>query len=169
MSTKLFTQEEYIQLQEIVIPIREYIPGNHLDFIWDAYKRIQGRHEPTPCKTGCGGAATHWARAVTTIREYLKGEEIIVHPLQSVQQKPYKRNFEEQPFNIADFLLYVQWKEDEDGTVDSEGDRLSGLSIEQVAEYYENKYNKLKEKYESLTSDEILDILMYLVLIENNK
>jgi hypothetical protein len=166
MDTKLFTQEEYLKLQEIVIPIRDFIPGNHLDFIWDAHKRIQGRYEPTPCKTGCGGAAAHWERAVITIREYLKGHEIVV---ESVEQKPYKRNFEEQPFNIDDFLLYVEWKEDADGTVDSEGDRLAGLPIEQVTEYYENKYYKLKEKYESLTSDEILDILMYLGLIENNE
>ena len=73
MNTQPFTQEEYLQLQEIVIPIREYVPGNHLHFIWDAYKRIEGRHEPQPCN--CGSAGHHWAKAVTTIKEFITKTE----------------------------------------------------------------------------------------------
>ena len=73
MNTHPFTQEEYLQLQEIVIPIKEYVPGNHLHFIWDAYKRIEGRQEAQPCN--CGSAAGHWARAVSTIKEFITKTE----------------------------------------------------------------------------------------------
>lgn len=156
---------ELQKLKDVINGITgDEFPAQHAHFIWSTYNHINDAHESTPCL--CGSAAHIWERYIKSHREYLKGKELIV---KSVEEKPYKRNFEEQPFSIDDFLLYVQWKEDEDGTVDSEGDRLSGLPQEKIDEYYSNKDNKLKEKYESLTSDEIIDILMYLGLIENNK
>lgn len=70
MITHPFTQEEYIQLCEIILPIKEFIPSNHLDFIWNSYLKIEAKRESRPCS--CGSAAGLWKKAVEVNKEFIK-------------------------------------------------------------------------------------------------
>jgi|APGre2960657404_1045060.scaffolds.fasta_scaffold326509_2 hypothetical protein len=63
--------EEFNELAEVIDSITVEIPGNKTDYIWSKFNRINGRQEPKPCTSGCGGAARHWARAVDGLREFV--------------------------------------------------------------------------------------------------
>lgn len=73
MNTHPFTIEEYQQIKEIVIPIREFLPTNHLSLIWNYYMTLEGRREAQPCS--CGSAAKYWAAAVNALKEFIKKTE----------------------------------------------------------------------------------------------
>jgi len=73
MNTHPFTIEEYQQLKEVIIPIKEFLPDNQLRFVWDSYMRLEERREPQPCS--CGSAAKYWAAAVTSLKQFIKETE----------------------------------------------------------------------------------------------
>jgi len=73
MNTHPFTIEEYQQIKEIVIPIREFLPTQHLSLIWNYYMRLENRREAQPCS--CGSAAKYWAASVNALKEFIKKTE----------------------------------------------------------------------------------------------
>jgi hypothetical protein len=64
-----YTEEEYIELKNVVDAIGAYIPNDKMNYIWNNYKKITGSRESTPCS--CGSAASHWRRAVDEIRNFI--------------------------------------------------------------------------------------------------
>ena len=44
-----------------------------VDWVWNNHNRINGNNETKPCL--CGSAAGHWARAMETIRSFIKRVE----------------------------------------------------------------------------------------------
>jgi len=64
-----YTEEEYIELKNVVDAIGAYIPNDKMSFIWNNYKKITNSHEAQPCS--CGSAASHWRRAVEEIRNFI--------------------------------------------------------------------------------------------------
>lgn len=65
-----YTEEEIRELKEEIGKIDAFLPDNKMSFVWNWYKRINNSTERQPC--GCGSAAGHWNRALTSIREFLK-------------------------------------------------------------------------------------------------
>jgi len=70
MKENLFTEEELKQLRETMEEIGAYLPTDKTGYIWSNYIKINGKSEPTPCT--CKSSGKLWAKAVETIREYLK-------------------------------------------------------------------------------------------------
>lgn len=70
MNTHPFSIEEYQQLKDTVIPIKEFIPDSHLSLIWNFYMRLEGRREPQPCS--CASAGKYWGAAVSRLKEFIK-------------------------------------------------------------------------------------------------
>ena len=64
-----YTEEEYIELKNVVDAIGAYIPNDKMGFIWNNYKKITKSKESQPCS--CGSAAGHWRRAVDEIRNFI--------------------------------------------------------------------------------------------------
>jgi hypothetical protein len=64
-----YTEEEYIELKNVVDAIGAYIPNDKMAFIWNNYKKITKSNESQPCS--CGSAASHWRRAVDEIRNFI--------------------------------------------------------------------------------------------------
>jgi len=66
-----FTKEEIQQMKETMDGIGSHLPTNLTGYIWETYKRISGNSkEPQPCT--CKSSGRLWAKAVGTIRDYLK-------------------------------------------------------------------------------------------------
>ena len=75
MNTHPFTIEEYQDIKETILPIKEFIPDSKLDLIWSWYMRLENRKESRPCS--CGSAAKYWKAAVLSLRYFInKTEEI---------------------------------------------------------------------------------------------
>jgi len=66
-----FSKEEIQEMKEKMAGIGSYLPTNMTGYIWDKYKKISGNQtEPQPCT--CKSSGRLWAKAVETVREYLK-------------------------------------------------------------------------------------------------
>jgi hypothetical protein len=68
-----YTESEYIELKSIMSTISSHIPTDRMGWIWSNHNHILKTTEPQPCS--CGSAASHWIRAATTIREFIKKVE----------------------------------------------------------------------------------------------
>jgi hypothetical protein len=68
-----YTQEEYIELVETIQSITTHIPNDKMGWIWSNHNKILKTNEGQPCS--CGSAASHWKRAVQTIRDFIKQVE----------------------------------------------------------------------------------------------
>jgi len=67
---ELFTEEELVKLKETMEGIGSYLPTDKTSYIWSNYIKITGKPEPTPCT--CKSSGRLWAKAIDTIRDYLK-------------------------------------------------------------------------------------------------
>lgn len=65
-----YTETEYNELKSIAATITTHIPNDKVDWVWSNHNRINGNNETRPCT--CGSAAGHWARAMETIRSFIK-------------------------------------------------------------------------------------------------
>ena len=65
-----YTETEYNELKTIAATITTHIPNDKVDWVWSNHNRINGNNETRPCT--CGSAAGHWARAMETIRGFIK-------------------------------------------------------------------------------------------------
>lgn len=70
MEDNLFTEEELKELKLVMETIGSYLPTDKTNYIWDSYLRITGKRENRPCT--CKSSGSLWAKAINTIREYLK-------------------------------------------------------------------------------------------------
>ena len=53
-----------------MLEVKNRIPNNRIDFIWNTSQDILGTKVAKPCT--CGSAAGYWRDAVNTINEYLE-------------------------------------------------------------------------------------------------
>lgn len=65
-----YTEEEFNQLKAVAETITTHIPNDKVDWVWNNHNKINGNNESKPCT--CGSAAGHWARAMETIRNFIK-------------------------------------------------------------------------------------------------
>lgn len=69
-----YTKEELDELKEKMGSFTSMLPTNLTGYVWENYKKISGNiTEPKPCM--CKSSGGLWAKAVNTIREYLKNIE----------------------------------------------------------------------------------------------
>lgn len=66
----LFSKEELAELKKTMEGIGNYLPTDKTSYIWSNYVKIIGKQEPRPCT--CKSSGKLWAKAINTIREYLK-------------------------------------------------------------------------------------------------
>lgn len=69
----MYTEQEYNELKEFILGVKDWIPDNKLTYIWQNYLKINGHQEPQPC--GCKSSANLWRKAVDRIKEYIKEQE----------------------------------------------------------------------------------------------
>lgn len=69
----MYTEQEYNELKEFILGVKDWIPDNKLTYIWQNYLKINGHQEPQPC--GCKSSASLWAKAVNRIKEYVNEQE----------------------------------------------------------------------------------------------
>jgi hypothetical protein len=69
MAEQLFTQEEFNQMKEFLLGIKDFIPEDKGPYVWSTFQKISGDTSNRPCY--CGSAANHWRRAVDTMRTYV--------------------------------------------------------------------------------------------------
>ena len=67
-----YTEEEIQEMKSVMLEVKNRIPNNRIDFIWNKSQDIKGTKVAKPCS--CGSAAKYWRDAVNTINEYLKGK-----------------------------------------------------------------------------------------------
>ena len=68
-----YTESEYLELKSTMTAISTHIPNDKMGWIWSNHNHILKTNEPQPCS--CGSASSHWIRAATTIREFIKKVE----------------------------------------------------------------------------------------------
>ncbi len=68
-----FTEEEFIELQNLVKSIKRYIPKDKMKLLWNSYTRIVNTKEPQPC--GCKSSANLWKKAFETVSAYARREQ----------------------------------------------------------------------------------------------
>jgi hypothetical protein len=64
-----YTEQEYMELKNIMSSITTHIPNDKMGWIWNNHNNILKTNEPQPCS--CGSAANHWVRATETIRNFI--------------------------------------------------------------------------------------------------
>ena len=70
----MFSQEELIELKEVVDGITTHIPEHRMGYIWNNYNKIMGgKAGAQPC--ACGSAAKYWRAAVDELRAYVNTNE----------------------------------------------------------------------------------------------
>ena len=65
-----FTEEEYKEILNVVGNIRDIIPADKADWVWNQFCKLKGGNWGVPSKT-CNCSAGEWRKAVTELREYL--------------------------------------------------------------------------------------------------
>lgn len=66
----LFNEQEFNDLKALAETIKDYLPTDKVNLVWNAYKKISGNvNEPQPCT--CPSSGNLWAKAVNAIREYV--------------------------------------------------------------------------------------------------
>lgn len=65
-----FTEEEVAEMKEIVDGIGVHLSPSVAGWVWNTYKKVINDNPKQPCM--CGKSAKHWARAVETIRSFVK-------------------------------------------------------------------------------------------------
>jgi hypothetical protein len=73
MAQTKFTEEEFIEMKEILSQITTRIPEDKMGYIWDRHLRITETQEPRPCS--CQSAAGLWIKAIDTIRKYISDND----------------------------------------------------------------------------------------------
>ena len=64
-----YTEQEYMELKNIMNSITTHIPNDKMDWVWNNHNNILSTNEPRPCS--CGSAAGLWVRATETIRNFI--------------------------------------------------------------------------------------------------
>jgi hypothetical protein len=64
------TSEEFSMLNGVLQSIGHNLPENQLPYIWDNFNRLRGANEGRPCS--CQSAASHWIKAISYLREWVK-------------------------------------------------------------------------------------------------
>jgi hypothetical protein len=65
----MLSQEQFLELKQVLSTIDAYIPEHQAGYIWDMYTKIAGDHGGRPCM--CGSAGKYWKAAVDTLRKYV--------------------------------------------------------------------------------------------------
>ena len=68
-----YTEGEFRELKAIAETITTHIPQDKVGFVWSNHNKINGNNETQPCT--CGSAASHWKRAMETIRGFIQRVE----------------------------------------------------------------------------------------------
>lgn len=69
-----YTQSEFNELKAVLAEITTHIPNDKMSWVWNNFKKVTNSNETQPCS--CGSAASHWKRAVETLRNFVtKAEE----------------------------------------------------------------------------------------------
>ena len=66
------SEQELIELKEVLASITTHIPENQAGYIWKMYSQVDGDHGAQPCM--CSSAGKHWKAAVDTLNNYIKGK-----------------------------------------------------------------------------------------------
>jgi hypothetical protein len=64
-----YTEQEYIELKNIMSSITTHIPNDRMNWVWNNHNKILNTNEPIVCS--CKSAANHWVRAAGTIRNFI--------------------------------------------------------------------------------------------------
>lgn len=70
MESKIYSNEEFLNLVKTMEGITTHIPEQTAGYVWNNYKHISSSNENQPCM--CGSSAGLWRKAVDTIRTYIK-------------------------------------------------------------------------------------------------
>lgn len=62
-----FTDEEYLDLKNLMSTVKDYIDPNQVHPIWNAYNKITGNNGPAPCTC----TPRKWIDAVNEIRNFI--------------------------------------------------------------------------------------------------
>lgn len=62
-----FTDEEYLDLKNLISTVKDYIDPNQVHPIWNAYNKITGNNGPAPCTC----TPRKWIDAVNEIRNFI--------------------------------------------------------------------------------------------------
>jgi hypothetical protein len=62
-----FTDEEYLDLKNLMGTVKDYIDPNQVHPIWNAYNKITGNNGPAPCTC----TPRKWIDAVNEIRNFI--------------------------------------------------------------------------------------------------
>jgi hypothetical protein len=62
-----FTEEEYLDLKNLMSTVKDYIDPNQVHPIWNAYNKITGNNGPAPCTC----TPRKWIDAVNEIRNFI--------------------------------------------------------------------------------------------------
>jgi hypothetical protein len=62
-----FTDEEYLELKNLMSTVKDYIDPNQVHPIWNAYNKITGNNGPAPCTC----TPRKWIDAVNEIRNFI--------------------------------------------------------------------------------------------------
>jgi len=62
-----FTHEEFVELQNIMSNVKDYIDPQYVHPIWNAYNKIINSNEPAPCTCN----PRRWIDAVNEIRNFI--------------------------------------------------------------------------------------------------
>ena len=68
-----FNKEEFESLKQVVREVTTFIPKNHMNTVWEAYKSITKSNEPTPCS--CKSSAKLWGNAFRVVKEFVDGRK----------------------------------------------------------------------------------------------
>jgi hypothetical protein len=67
----IYTEQELVELKEVIGGITDRIPQDKVSYIWNNYKKISGDKANQPCT--CKSSAGLWGKALETIKTYLGG------------------------------------------------------------------------------------------------
>lgn len=72
---ELFNPTEWTELKDAMNSIRDRIPENQMNRVWNSYQRISKDNSHQPCS--CPSAAKYWITAVNVINDYIKQQNLI--------------------------------------------------------------------------------------------
>lgn len=67
------TEEQFIELRDIIRSIGAYLPENLAPYIWDSFNNLRGENEHRPCT--CASSGAHWKRAMDYLYNWVKERE----------------------------------------------------------------------------------------------
>jgi hypothetical protein len=72
---EIFNPEEWTELKDTMNAIRDRIPENQMNRVWNAYQRISKDNSNMPCS--CQSAARYWINAVNVINDFIRQQSLL--------------------------------------------------------------------------------------------